>query len=146
MGGVGYEKASQDKTLIDRISSLNKNIRIVAICSGIFLLAYAGILRNKTVTTHWTCMPEFKRKFPKINISDKSLYIHDGNILSSAGGISGIDLAIYIVKYDFGKILADKTAKHLIILSDELTTSTNKNLSYINLKNSRFQKLLKLFH
>lgn len=92
-----------------------RGARLVTICSGVYVLATAGLLTDATVTTHWRYVEDFKQKFPNIQIEPDSLYVEDGTILTSAGSSAGIDLCLHIVRQDFGAKIANSVARRLVM-------------------------------
>ncbi len=89
--------------------------RIAASCSGIFVLAQCGLLDGRSATTHWRYIKTLAEKFPAINIDPDVLYVDEGDVLTSAGSVSGIDLFLHIVRQDFGAERADEVAKRLLM-------------------------------
>ncbi|MCF6300262.1 MAG: DJ-1/PfpI family protein [Proteobacteria bacterium] len=89
--------------------------RIASICSGVFLLASAGILDKKSVTTHWQACDPLSKKYPSITVKADSLYVVDGKLWTSAGVTTGIDMALAMVESDHGKKLMGQVAKQLIV-------------------------------
>lgn len=89
--------------------------KIASICSGVFVLAQAGLLENKKVTTHWRYVEDFKRLYAHLNIDPDVLYVDSGNILTSAGSAAGLDLCLHIVRQDFGAKRANEVARRLVI-------------------------------
>ncbi|KSV87556.1 transcriptional regulator FtrA [Sinorhizobium sp. GL28] len=89
--------------------------RILSICSGVFVLAAAGLLDGKKATTHWRYTEALKRRYPKINVMPDVLYVDEGDILTSAGSAAGLDLCLHLVRRDFGTIAANKVARRLVV-------------------------------
>jgi len=89
--------------------------RIASSCSGIFVLAQCGLLDGRKATTHWRHVKTLAEQFPTININPDVLYVDEGDVLTSAGSISGIDLFLHIVRQDYGKDRADEVAKRLVV-------------------------------
>ena len=92
-----------------------RGARLVTICSGVYVLAAAGLLTSTKVTTHWRYVEDFKQKFPDIQIEPDNLYVEDGTILTSAGSSAGIDLCLHIVRQDFGAKIANSVARRLVM-------------------------------
>ncbi|MEM6813017.1 MAG: DJ-1/PfpI family protein [Bacteroidota bacterium] len=88
---------------------------ICSICTGTFLLAASGILKDRSCTTHWKRIQAFKKAYPRIDIKEKRLFVIDGNILTSAGISSGIDMALYILEHRFSTRLAIDVAKEAVV-------------------------------
>ena len=89
--------------------------RIVSICTGAFVLAAAGILSGKRATTHWRHAGELAASYPDIRVEADVLYIDEGSVLTSAGSAAGIDLALHIVRRDFGAGAASHVARRLVV-------------------------------
>jgi len=92
-----------------------RGTRLVSICSGIYVLAAAGLLDGKRATTHWRYADDLAQKHPNIMVEPDNLYIDDGDILTSAGSSAGIDLCIHIVRQDFGAKIANSVARRLVM-------------------------------
>ena len=63
-----------------------RGCRIISICSGVFVLAAAGLLDDRKATTHWRYVSELQRRFPAINVVEDVLYVGDHDVLTSACG------------------------------------------------------------
>jgi len=89
--------------------------RIASVCSGAYVLAHAGILAGHKVTTHWNHGNILQQSYPDIHVDATQIHCKSGNIYSSAGVTAGIDLALAIIEEDFGRALALKVAKRLVV-------------------------------
>jgi transcriptional regulator GlxA family with amidase domain len=78
-------------------------------------MAEAGLLDGKRVATHWAFVPEFSSRFPAVTIDGNPIWIRDGNIYSSAGVTSGIDLGLALVEEDHGRKVALEVARMLVV-------------------------------
>lgn len=108
------ERPSQ-KLLNALIASEKRGARFLTICSGVFVLAAAGLLTEKRATTHWRHMPELKAQYPDIQIEEDVLYVDEGNIITSAGSAAGIDACLHLVRRDFGPKIANSVARRLVM-------------------------------
>lgn len=95
------------------ISAANTR-RIASICGGAFVLAKAGLLEGKRATTHWELSEKLKREYPSVQVNANHLFTNDGNVYTSAGVSSGIDLSLAMVEEDFGKDIAIRVARKLV--------------------------------
>ncbi len=93
----------------------DKGVKICSVCTGAYLLAYAGLLNDKECTTHWKYLDDFQQRFPKVKLHNDRLFVKDTNLYSSAGVSSGIDLALYLLEELHGPIFATKIAKEIVI-------------------------------
>ncbi|CAM3373813.1 GlxA family transcriptional regulator [Kibdelosporangium persicum] len=89
--------------------------RVVSVCTGAFVLAEAGLLDGRRVTTHWEACAEFAARFPQVTVDPDAIYVRDGPIVTSAGGSAGIDLALALVGEDLGEDRARAVAKYLVV-------------------------------
>lgn len=92
-----------------------RGARIVSICSGVYVLAAAGLLSGRKVTTHWKYLQDFAGKYPDVIIEPDSLYVDDGDIMTSAGSSAGIDLCLYMARKDYGARIANSVARRLVM-------------------------------
>ncbi|MEM7049353.1 MAG: helix-turn-helix domain-containing protein [Acidobacteriota bacterium] len=88
--------------------------RLVSICTGAFALAHAGLLDGRRSTTHWMHVPKLKKHFPRTLVDEDALYVHDGEISTSAGSAAGLDLSLAIVRQDFGIRVANTIARRMV--------------------------------
>ena len=78
------------------------------------MLAHAGLLEGKKATTHWRHLPALCEQFPGIEAVEDVLYVHDGNIITSAGSSAAIDSSLHLVRQDYGSEVANKVARSLV--------------------------------
>jgi transcriptional regulator GlxA family with amidase domain len=91
--------------------------RFGSICNGAFMLARAGLLEGKTVTTHWNDAADLARLCPSARVEADRLYVQDGNLYTSAGVTAGIDLSLYLLAQDHGPEVALSVAKRLVVFT-----------------------------
>ena len=89
--------------------------RIGSVCVGAFVLAKAGLLNGKQVTTHWKYADLLQQTYPDLKVNVNPFFIRDQQIYTSGGVSSGMDLALALLEEDFGKPLASEVAKHLVL-------------------------------
>lgn len=94
---------------------ITKVRRIGSVCVGAFVLAEAGLLKGKKVTTHWKYADILQKNYPDLNVNINPFFIKDQQIYTSGGVSSGMDLALALLEEDFGKPLASEVAKHLVL-------------------------------
>jgi transcriptional regulator GlxA family with amidase domain len=115
-GGIGYRAAMADKQLVRWIHEQAGRVeRIGSICTGAFLLAAADVLNNKPATTHWAYCDELARIAPAARIERDAIYVQSGNLYTSAGVTSGMDMALAMVEADWGKATALAVAQELVM-------------------------------
>ncbi len=89
--------------------------RIGTICFGTYILAEAGVLRGRRVTTHWDLQHDFRERYPDVELDIDPIYVKDGNVYTSAGATSGIDMTLALVEEDFGREAALRVAQGLVL-------------------------------
>ncbi|MGN6324984.1 GlxA family transcriptional regulator [Pseudolysinimonas sp.] len=115
-GAYGMVTRPFDDSVMSAVTDLTAHVRrIASVCTGSFLLAQAGLLDFRRATTHWTQVELFRRAFPRVRVLPDSLFVRDGDIITSAGVSSGIDLALAIVEDDAGAEIARKVARQMVI-------------------------------
>ncbi|MEU6250971.1 helix-turn-helix domain-containing protein [Glycomyces sp. NPDC047010] len=92
-----------------------RGVRMVAICTGAFLLAEAGLLDGRRATTHWRYAEELASRYPEVEVDCDALYVDLGDIATSAGTAAGIDLCLHLVRRDHGAGLAGRIARHMVM-------------------------------
>ncbi|MDH2344117.1 MULTISPECIES: helix-turn-helix domain-containing protein [unclassified Bradyrhizobium] len=111
-------KATPSSSLLDALRRAHRRgARVVSICSGVFVLAAAGLLDGRRAAGHWAQTDELSRRYPAINVDPNVLYADEGDIMSSAGRAAGLDLCIHIVRCDYGAEVANRVAQRLIVPS-----------------------------
>jgi transcriptional regulator GlxA family with amidase domain len=89
--------------------------RYASICTGAFLLAQAGLLDGRVVTTHWECADKLRDEFPHLKVDSDQIFIRDGQLSTAAGVTSGIDLALAFVEEDHGRDIALIVARYMVV-------------------------------
>jgi AraC family transcriptional activator FtrA len=92
-----------------------RGARLVSICSGVFLIAAAGLLDGGEAATHWRYAEPLARRHPEVRVNADVLYVDAGRVLTSAGSAAGIDLCLHIVRRDHGSAVANAVARRLVI-------------------------------
>ncbi|MDJ0752338.1 MAG: DJ-1/PfpI family protein [Ardenticatenaceae bacterium] len=115
----GYTKAAFDRLnpaiLVWLKTALEREANICSVCTGAFLLAYAGLLDGRASTTHWNQAERLQKAYPKVNVLKDRLFVKDNNLYSSAGIASGIDLSLSILEDELGPLFTVKVARSLVV-------------------------------
>jgi transcriptional regulator GlxA family with amidase domain len=98
---------------VRRMSRLAR--RTVSICTGAFVLARAGLLDGRRATTHWLFTEELARNFERVAVEPNQIWVEDRDVFTSAGIVTGIDLALALVARDLGARIALETARLLVV-------------------------------
>ena len=92
-----------------------RGARIMSLCSGIAVLAAAGLLDGRRATTHWRYVDAVAARYPQIELDPDVLYIDEGKVLTAAGSAAGMDLCLHVVRKDFGAQAANSVARRLVV-------------------------------
>jgi transcriptional regulator GlxA family with amidase domain len=115
-GGEGTPEALRNKVLRAALTAgAARSRRVVSICSGAFLLAAAGLLKGKRATTHWRSAAQLAQAFPEVAVEPDAIYVRDGRVWTSAGVTAGMDLALALVREDFGDAMALTVARRHVL-------------------------------
>ncbi|TVL91202.1 GlxA family transcriptional regulator [Streptomyces sp. SAJ15] len=99
----------------DALAQIRPGTRLVSICTGAFVLAAAGLLDGRPATTHWALADTFRRMFPRVALDPKVLFVDDGDVLTSAGAASGVDVCLHLIREDHGSEVANSVARRCVV-------------------------------
>ena len=88
---------------------------IASVCTGAFALGEAGLLDGRRCTTHWSRTKELARRFRKARVLEDRLFVTDGNVTTSAGIASGIDMALALIEQIDGPLVAAQVAREMVV-------------------------------
>lgn len=88
---------------------------VAAHCTGVFLLAAAGLLTGRRATTHWRWVDQIAPRFPEVTFDPGVLYVDQGRVVTGAGNAAGIDLCLYLVRREYGASVATGFARDLVV-------------------------------
>ncbi|MEO3796941.1 helix-turn-helix domain-containing protein [Nonomuraea sp. B10E15] len=109
------QRATPSEPELDAIRDAHAaGARIVSICTGVYFLAWAGLLDGRRVCTHWAHASDLARRFPRILVEDR-LYVDDGDIVTSAGISAGIDMCLHLLQRDHGAAVAASAARRMVL-------------------------------
>lgn len=109
--GGGFGKGE----LAAALAHIRPGTRLASICTGVYVLAAAGLLDGRPATTHWADADRFQRLFPQIEVDPGVLFIDDGDVLTSAGVAAGIVLCLHMVRRDHGAAIANDVARRTVV-------------------------------
>lgn len=89
--------------------------RLCGICTGTFLLAEAGLIGNRRVTTHWQATATLTKRYPDLHIEPDRVYLRDRDLWTSGGFTAGLDLALAILEADQGYAAAMEAARSILV-------------------------------
>jgi transcriptional regulator GlxA family with amidase domain len=116
VAGGNVEQVNKDEALVEWVRSIAPRTRRVAsVCSGAFILAAAGLLNHRRVTTHWLFADLLAATYPLTDVDASMLFIRDGNIYTSGGITAGTDLALALVEEDVGPEVMLGVARTMVV-------------------------------
>ena len=115
-GGDAIEQNKINPEAVRWLKQIAKRARRVgSVCTGAMLLARAGLLDGRRVTTHWNWCETLVRRAPRADVDPDPIFVRDENVYTSAGVTAGMDLALALVEEDYGSRLALQAARNLVL-------------------------------
>lgn len=96
-------------------AAFENGARVASICSGVFVLAAAGLLKGKSATTHWRYTEKLAQRYPEIAVDPDVLFVEAGRVFTSAGSAAGLDLGLHVIRQDYGAQVAASVARRLVL-------------------------------
>jgi transcriptional regulator GlxA family with amidase domain len=115
-GGSGVVRESEKPPLLKWLKKqAGGTRRVSSACIGAFILAKAGVLDGRRATTHWAYARQMAEEFPAVKVDPEPIWVKDGNVYTSAGGTSAIDLSLALLEEDHGRKIALEVARMLVV-------------------------------
>jgi transcriptional regulator GlxA family with amidase domain len=124
-GGVNIKTASSKKIVNWLRRESRRGPLMAGLCTAGYTLAKAGLLDGKRATIHWENQDSFIEEFEEVELT-KSVFVVDGNRITTAGGTSSIDLMLKLIAQDHGEDLANAVADQLIYSSIRTDQDTQR--------------------
>lgn len=113
-GGMDMGRQAVDRALLACLRRFARSgARMAAVCTGAWVLAQAGLLTGRRATIHWENHDGFAEAFADVTLH-RSIFVHDGNRITAAGGTSSIDMMLHLIAEDHGDALAAEVADQLL--------------------------------
>lgn len=112
-GGFGGHAISDPAILQFLRRQAVQGVSLVAIATGTWLLAKAGLIGERRVTLHWEDIPAFEEQYPLARVR-RSLFVQDGKLMTCAGGTSSIDMFLHFISHDLGPEVAAEVARQIM--------------------------------
>jgi transcriptional regulator GlxA family with amidase domain len=114
-GGIGYVEAMEDERLVAHVLRLARESRRVAsVCTGVGVLAAAGLLDGRRAATHWGHAAYLQTRFPQVHFDPDPIFIAEGGVCTSAGMTAALDLTLAFIEADAGPVLAREVSRQLV--------------------------------
>lgn len=115
-GGPGVDRVLNDPDFLTSLQNITKDQdRLISVCSGSLLFAASGLLDGKQATSHWSRKEQVEQLFPNVKWSLDQIFTKQGNVYTSAGVSTGIDLCLSILEEDQGRKITLEVARELVI-------------------------------
>ena len=88
---------------------------LLTVCSGIEVLAAAGLLDGRPCACHWYHAEDFVSRYPRVQLNSDVLFVDDGDIVTSAGTAAGIDACLHLVRRELGAEVATRIARRMVV-------------------------------
>ncbi|OUD03738.1 helix-turn-helix domain-containing protein [Streptomyces swartbergensis] len=114
--GHRYESRAFPPELLDALRrGVDRGARVLSVCSGVFVLAAAGLLDDRRCATHWRHAEDLARQYPRITVEPDVLYVDEDPVITSAGTAAGIDACLHLVRKEQGSEVANKIARRMVV-------------------------------
>ena len=124
-GGIDVAQASTKRVLNWIRREARRGVTVGGLCTASYTLARAGLLDGKKATIHWENQDSFTEEFEDVTLT-KSVFVIDGNRITTAGGTSSIDMMLKLIADDHGEDLAGAVADQLIYTSIRTDQDTQR--------------------
>ncbi|MFV1440697.1 MULTISPECIES: GlxA family transcriptional regulator [unclassified Phaeobacter] len=123
--GISVQETTTKKLLSWLRREARKGLKVGGLCTASYALARAGLLDGRRATIHWENADSFNEEFDEVELT-KSVFVIDGNRMSTAGGTSSIDLMLKLIANDHGEDIANSVADQLIYSSIRTDQDTQR--------------------
>ncbi|MEL6204842.1 MAG: GlxA family transcriptional regulator [Pseudomonadota bacterium] len=124
-GGLDIQAASTKRVVSWLRREARRGLAVGGLCTAGHTMATAGLLDGKRATIHWENQDSFAEEFDEVVLT-KSVFVVDGNRISTAGGTASIDLMLKLIADDHGEELAGLVADQLIYSSIRTDQDTQR--------------------
>ncbi|CAL9296093.1 GlxA family transcriptional regulator [Streptomyces sp. SudanB182_2057] len=95
--------------------AVDRGARVLSVCSGVFVLAAAGLLDGRRCAVHWHHAEQLARRHPRLQVEPDVLYVDEDPVITSAGTAAGIDACLHLVRKEQGPEVANKLARRMVV-------------------------------
>ena len=124
-GGIDVQKATTKRVLNWLRREALRGVTVAGLCTAGYAMAKAGLLDGKRATIHWENQDSFIEEFEEVTLT-KSVFVVDGNRITTAGGTASIDLMLKLIADHHGEELANAVADILIYSSIRTDQDTQR--------------------
>lgn len=114
--GASYASREFPPELLDALRrGVDRGARVLSVCSGVFVLAAAGLLDGRRVTAHWKHAQVLTSRYPHLTVEEDVLYVDEDPVITSAGTAAGIDACLHLVRKEQGPEVANRIARRMVV-------------------------------
>ncbi|WP_440554145.1 GlxA family transcriptional regulator [Streptomyces sp. SCPE 10] len=114
--GESYAERDYPPQLLDALRrAVGRGCRVLSVCSGVFVLAAAGLLDGRRCAVHWHHAEQLARRYPRLAVEPDVLYVDEDPVITSAGTAAGIDACLHLVRKEQGPEVANKIARRMVV-------------------------------
>jgi transcriptional regulator GlxA family with amidase domain len=115
--GISLDDAvERNATIVPWLRRWHKQgAEIASVCSGVELVAAAGLLDGRRATTHWALAQRLRQKYPKVKWIPELMVTEDRGFYCGGGVHAALDLSLYLVEKFCGHEVAMQSAKAMLI-------------------------------
>ncbi|MET8560451.1 helix-turn-helix domain-containing protein [Streptomyces flaveolus] len=114
--GETYAERAYPKELLAALRrAADRGTRVLSVCSGVFVLAAAGLLDGRRCAVHWHHAEQLSRRYPRLTVEPDVLYVDEDPVITSAGTAAGIDACLHLVRKEQGPEVANKIARRMVV-------------------------------
>ncbi|WP_251094882.1 helix-turn-helix domain-containing protein [Streptomyces sp. Caat 7-52] len=114
-GDTYAERAYPEELLAALRRAVDRGTRVLSVCSGVFMLAAAGLLDGRRCAVHWRHAEQLARSYPRLMVEPDVLYVDEDPVITSAGTAAGIDACLHLVRKEQGPEVANKIARRMVV-------------------------------
>ncbi|MEV5043402.1 helix-turn-helix domain-containing protein [Streptomyces griseoincarnatus] len=114
--GASYAAREFPPEMLDALRrAVDRGARVLSVCSGVFVLAAAGLLEGRRAAVHWKHAEELSRRHPHLTVEPDVLYVDEDPVITSAGTAAGIDACLHLVRKEQGPEVANRIARRMVV-------------------------------
>ncbi|MFH8452218.1 helix-turn-helix domain-containing protein [Streptomyces fungicidicus] len=114
--GAAYTSREFPPGMLDALRrGVDRGARVLSVCSGVFVLAAAGLLDGRRAAAHWKHAEELTRQYPHLSVEPDVLYVDEDPVITSAGTAAGIDACLHLVRKEQGPEVANRIARRMVV-------------------------------
>ncbi|MER7484825.1 helix-turn-helix domain-containing protein [Streptomyces sp. NPDC126497] len=114
--GASYVSREFPPELLDALRrGVDRGARVLSVCSGVFVLAAAGLLDGRRAAAHWKHAEDLTERHPHLTVEPDVLYVDEDPVFTSAGTAAGIDACLHLVRKEQGPEVANRIARRMVV-------------------------------